>query len=57
MRLYKHSVLSIESGAGTSDSWGFSLQYCKYDRSIAVMILHWYAYVSVQIQKKDKDTE
>ena len=55
MRLYKHSVISIESGAGTSDSWGFSLQYCNYDKSIAVMILHWYAYVSVWVKKKEEE--
>ncbi len=50
----RHCKINIESGAGTSDSWGFSFQYCAYDNSLAVMILHWYAYVSVWFEKVDK---
>jgi hypothetical protein len=44
--------LSVELGAGTSDSWGFSFLFCSYDKSLAVTILHWYAYIAVWSEKK-----
>jgi hypothetical protein len=44
--------LSVEVGAGTSDSWGFSFLFCFYDKSLAVTILHWYAYIAVWSEKK-----
>lgn len=28
--------------AGTSDHWGIGINYCHYDRSLTVDILHWY---------------
>jgi hypothetical protein len=28
--------------AGTSDSWGFSFEFYPRDRSLSIMILHWY---------------
>jgi hypothetical protein len=53
MRLYK---LNVEVGAGKSDSWGLSAQYCNYDNSLAVMIIHWYAYIAIYLQN-DKEKE
>jgi hypothetical protein len=50
----KNAKLNVESGIGTSDSWGFSFEYCAYDNSLAVMILHWYAYVSVWLENKEE---
>jgi len=50
----RHCKINIESGAGTSDSWGFSFLFCSYDKSLAVTILHWYAYVSVWLENKEE---
>jgi len=47
-------LFSVETGAGTSDSWGFSFLFCSYDKSLAVTIVHWYAYISIWPEKVDK---
>lgn len=37
----------IHIGWGTWDSWGISIEYCHYDRSFGVNLLHWYFYIEV----------
>jgi len=53
----KRKLFNVETGLGTSDSWGFSFLFCAYDNSLAVTILHWYAYISVWSEKKEKEED
>lgn len=40
-------------GWGTWDSWGFGIGYCKYENSLTIEFIHWYAYISFWVVKND----
>ena len=44
----------LKFGACNWDSWGFSICYCPYDKSISINFIHWVAYVELWTAKEVK---
>jgi hypothetical protein len=41
--------------AGMTDHWGFAISYCRYDRSVTIEVVRWYAGFEVYREMDDED--